>query len=223
MRRILDRRSLTPQNLARRSRIVLDRLRGLDFLSITAAEDVGLDPALAQDSAPSGNKYLVNVLKDLNISSDDSILDIGCGKGSAMRTMLKFPFARVDGVEISERIAGIAARNFRRLNADRSRIFVRNASLFEDYDPYNFVYFYNPFNHSIMSDVMKAVIKSVNRAERELIIVYSTPAAHDVVVGQGVFSQIGAYPYERGNWIAVYSNRFGPDSRVSTSALRQAT
>jgi cyclopropane fatty-acyl-phospholipid synthase-like methyltransferase len=44
-------------------------------------------------------------LADLKINSNDRILDIGCAKGSAIRCMLKFPFAAVDGVEISKELS----------------------------------------------------------------------------------------------------------------------
>jgi cyclopropane fatty-acyl-phospholipid synthase-like methyltransferase len=52
-------------------------------------------------------------LNDLNITANDSIIDIGCGKGSAMLSMLGFPFARVDGVELSQQIGSIAIRNLK--------------------------------------------------------------------------------------------------------------
>lgn len=119
----MNLKSFLPGNLALRSRILLDKFRGLDFLTVILPEDVGLDPKQAYHSSPSGNKYLVNVLNDINISSQDSIIDIGCGKGSAMRMMLKFPFARVHGIELSEHIAAIAVNNFKRLNRSRGRVF----------------------------------------------------------------------------------------------------
>ncbi len=43
----------------------------------------------------SGKKYLINLLNDIDITSKDSIIDIGYGKGSAMRTMLKFKTGQI--------------------------------------------------------------------------------------------------------------------------------
>lgn len=210
--------SFTPRGLASKIRVLLERFRGLDFSTVTSPEDVGLDPMYAYKSSPSGNKYLVNVLNDFNITPQDSIIDIGCGRGSAMRTMLKFPFARVDGIELSEHIAAIAVRNFKRLNANRIRVFVCDASLFQNYDAYSIVYFYNPFPSSTISDVVDALIRSINRSERELVIIYSNAICHDLVVNRGYFQKIGVYPDEWGNGISIYSNRDGGNSRLSANA-----
>jgi len=207
----------TIDTLVRLSRKLLDRFHGLDFLTVVQPEDVGLDPKRAYGYSPSGNKYLVDLLNDFNISSQDSIIDIGCGKGSAMRTMLKFPFARIDGIELSEHIAAIAVRNFKKLNANRIRVFVCDASLFRDYDAYNIVYLNNPFPSSVMSDVIDALIHSIHRSERELVIVYNYATCHDVVVSQGVFAKKGVYPDEWGKGISIYSNRDGGNSRLSAN------
>ena len=217
----MNLKSFTPRNLVYRSRLFIDRLRRLDFMTFIEPEDVGLDPKYTYRSSPSGNKYLVNVLNDLNISAQDSILDIGCGKGSAMRKMLKFPFARIEGIEISEQIAAIATQNFKRLHANRCRIFICDASLFRDYDAYNMVYFYNPFPNSVMSNVIDSLIRSIQSLERELIIVYNNPTCHDIVIGKGVFSKIADYPDEWGNGIFIYSNRDSNNSRLFTNKSRQ--
>lgn len=190
----------------RRVRRLLDSCRGLDFLTPVRQEEVGLDATEVRKSTPSGNRYLANALRQLDITSEDSILDVGCGKGSAMRTMLKFPFARVDGIELAEPIAAIAERNFSRLKADRIRIFVGDASRFSGYDAYNFVYLYNPFSARVMSRVIDALVQSIHRSERDLTIIYNNAVCHDVVVREGVFSRVAFYPSEWGSGISVYSN-----------------
>lgn len=211
----MNLRSLTLHNL----RILIDKYRGLDFLTATESEDVGLDPNCAYRSCPSGNKYLVNVLRELNISEMDSIIDIGCGKGSAMRTMLKFPFARVHGVELSEHIATIAINNFNKLNETRCKVFINDASEFKDYDAYNIVYFYNPFPENIMKHVINNIMQSILRSERELIIIYNNPECNDVITCRGAFCMIGDYPDEWGNGIFIYSNIDDNRSRLRLSRL----
>ncbi|MBP1465519.1 methyltransferase domain-containing protein [Candidatus Chloroploca sp. M-50] len=206
--------SCTPSNLARAVMIFADRLHGLDFLTTLRAEEAGLDPHSAFGSSPSGNKYLKHILTDLKITPKDAILDIGCGKGSALRTMLAFPFVRVDGIELSGKIAAIATRNFKRLNAHRVNVFHGDASMFSGYDAYNIVYLYNPFPVSVMRPVVQALTRSVQEVERELVIIYNNPTCHETVVAQGVFAQKGRYPDQWGNGIALYSNRDGRDSRL---------
>ena len=205
--------------ILRKSRVLLESFQGLDFSSVIQPEEVGLDPNIAFRSSPSGNKYLKNLLKDLKITGEDSIIDVGCGKGSAMRTMLKFPFARVDGLELSEHIANIAIRNFEKLKVNNSRVFICDASVYKDYAAYNMVYFYNPFPGEIMYKVIHELLESLKSLERELIIIYYNPVCHDLFTGQGAFSKIGDYPGEHGNRIYVYSNRDVKDSRSNCSPV----
>lgn len=212
--RFMKFKSLTLGNVMRKSKILLDRFRGLDFLTVIQPEEVGLDSTFVYRSSPSGDEYLESLLVDFNISSKDAIIDIGCGKGSAMRTMLKFPFARVDGLELSDHIASIATRNFERLKANRSRIFIGDASQFTEYDAYNIVYLYNPFPCSVMIDVVDSLIQSINRADRELVIIYNNATCNDVVISNGTFAKMGVYPDKWGNLVSIYSNRKFNNSRL---------
>jgi hypothetical protein len=200
-------RKLTIKNIIRKSSILFDRCRGLDFLTVIQPEEVGLDSSIAARSSPSGNRYLYNLLSDIGITQNDSIIDIGCGKGSAMRTMLKFPFARVDGVEISEHIARIAERNFEKLNENRSRIFNCDASAFQYYVQYNMFYFYNPFPAEIMTKVISNIDHSITGARKAVLIIYNNPICHDLIINQGKFIKMNEYPDEWGNKIYTYSNR----------------
>ena len=219
----MNLKSFSPHNWARLVMILADRVRGLDFLTVIQAREVGLNPNSASPSSPSGNKYLRNVLKDFNITSKDSIIDIGCGKGSAMRTMLEFPFAHIGGIEVSERITKIAVRNFNRLNANRVKVFNCDASVFPNYDDYNLVYLYNPFPSHVMQPVVDALMHSIQRSERELVIIYNNAVCHETIVAHGVFSRKGIYPDKWGNWISIYTNRSDQESRLSANTKMEPT
>lgn len=210
-------KSLKPSNIKMITRILLDRLVGLDFLKTVLSEDVGLNPEIVHRSSPSGNKYLKELLKDFKINSQDSIIDVGCGKGSAMRTMIQFPFKKVDGIELSDTIAKIAQQNFKKLKVKNTNVFIGDASKHKGYDEYNIVYFYNPFPNSVMIDVVNALIDSVEIKKRELIIIYNNPICHDIVVNKDVFKKMGVYPDIWGNGIAIYSNYNLKDSRLANN------
>lgn len=208
-------KSFTFTNIVYHSEILLDSFRGLDFLKAVQPESVGLDSKSAYRSTPSGDKYLKRLLSDFYISQQDSIIDVGCGKGSAVRTMLQFPFKRADGIELSSQIANIAQENFNVLNVlNRCHIFIGDASLFGNYDDYNFVYLYNPFPRTVMVSVIEALIQSLVRIDRELIIIYNNPTCHDVVIANDVFQMIGEYPDSWGHGISIYSNRNHKSSRL---------
>ena len=208
-------RKLSIRNLLYKAKIILDRFRGLDFEVEIQAEEFGYDPKNVDCTSPSGNHYLVQVMHDLNITDKDSIVDVGSGKGSAMRSMLKFPFARVDGVEFSEHIANIAIRNFEKLNVERSAVFICDASTFQHFARYNYIYFYNPFPSEIMVRVMRKINRSIQRTDRKIIIIYNNPIYHEIIIGKKVFSRIAIYPAEWGHQMYIYSNRKGKDSRIN--------
>jgi predicted RNA methylase len=211
----MNRNSFTPRNLNQHLRLLGDSLRGLDFINQVESEEVGLDPRLSHASHPSGNKFLAKILRDMKITEKDSIIDIGCGKGSAMRTMLKFPFARVDGVDIAKQLTDIAERNFKKINDRRVQVFQHDAATFEQYTHYNVIYFYNPFPACIMEQVMQPIIRSARERAEETLIIYNNPTCNEIVVGSGYFSRLFVYPDEWRNGIFIYSNRSGKETRLS--------
>jgi hypothetical protein len=186
-----------------------EKMAGVDFSTVVFPEEIGLDPRHAQLVAPSGNRWLRAVLDELGVCAMDAVLDVGCGKGSAMRVMLEFPFSRVDGVEAAEQIARIARTNFAtlRVSSKRHSVITADASTFTALDHYNFIYFYNPFSCEVMASFMANLRASLTRAPRLVTIVYDNPVCHDTVVEGGVFRKSDRdYPDETGNRIYVYSN-----------------
>tara|TARA_R110002049_G_scaffold288373_1_gene470777 strand:+ start:852 stop:1607 length:756 start_codon:yes stop_codon:yes gene_type:complete len=208
-------RKLTIKALSRKSKLMLERFKGVDFSTVIQPEEVGYDSQVVYRSSPSGNKYLVHLLKDIDIINTDSIIDIGSGKGSAMRSMLKFPFAEVAGVELSEQIAGIAINNFKKLKANRCHVFSCDATAFQNYGRYNMFYFYNPFPADIMSEVICKIDESVRGSDGEILIIYNNPVCHDLIISNGAFSKIKDYPDEWGNQIYLYSNKSLEHSRLN--------
>lgn len=192
-----------------RYRVLRERLRGVDFSTVLQPEDVGLDSIDFRRSSPSGDKYLHNVLKSLSVCANDSIIDIGCGKGSAMKIMLDFPFLRVNGIEISEQIAAIARNNFTKLgiSPNRCKIFTVDASDFKEFDAYNYLYLYNPFSCRIMKNLVGQLCLSIKQSPRKVIIIYNNPVCHSELISNHVFYKVAEYPDKWGNMIFLYINR----------------
>lgn len=196
----------TVDTISRKVKIFTERIRGIDFSTVVEPEELGFDSEKVSHSSPSGNKYLTNVLNDLDITEKDSIVDIGSGKGSAMLTMLKYPFSKVDGIELSNYLAVIATQNFKKLNIEKSHIFNCNATSFKHFDNYNIFYLYNPFPAETMRKVIDNITQSNKNMPGKLRLIYNNPVCHDVIVRQGVFSKTKEYPDEWGNKIYMYSN-----------------
>lgn len=183
--------------------LVRDRARGLDFLRGVEAEEVGLDPSIAFRSSPSGGAVLKRAMKQLAVSPSDRIIDIGCGKGDAIRTLLHFPFAKVDGLELSRELADTARSNFQRLKESRTSIYTGDARTFRGYSQYNFLYMYNPFPDSVMREVL-TVIRSSPPEGHSRTLIYNNPTCHQAVVGEGGFSNWMDLPGRWDHVIRIY-------------------
>lgn len=184
--------------------IFLEKINGLDFSSVIPVKRLGLDESVVGLGSPSNNKYLKQLFEVLNITQKDSILDIGCAKGAAMRCMCKFQFKKIGGIEISDILAKIAQSNFNKLKEHRVEIANTNATSFKNYKDYNFFYLYNPFPKEVMLDVLSQ-IKSQIKNENEIILIYNNPTCHELFLEKDYFL-IAKFPDMWGNGIFVYSN-----------------
>jgi SAM-dependent methyltransferase len=191
------------QSLYRKIEIFLERIRGLDFSKVTPSADLGYDGALVIQCSPSGNRYLSSLLRDFDINSQDNILDIGCGKGSAILRMTKFKFNNVDGIEIAEPNAEVAKANFEKLRLDNVHIYNSDATKFDNYNNYNYFYMYNPFPEIIMQEVISRIVKQIST--KKITIIYNNPVCHKTLISGG-FRLQKVYPDQWGNGINVYTN-----------------
>ncbi|MDP2929831.1 MAG: hypothetical protein Q8O01_07225, partial [Candidatus Omnitrophota bacterium] len=128
--------------------------------------------------------------------------------------MLKFPFSKVDGIELSEQIANIAIKNFKILNFTKSKIFIGNATVFNHYDNYNIFYLYNPFPCKIVSEVIRRLKWSLEKSDREILIIYNNPVCDGLIKKEGFF-KIEEYPNEGKKKIYIYSNKNLAFSRLT--------
>lgn len=181
-----------------------DQIQGLDFLTTIPPSELGFDDSEVFRGSPSGNVYLSRLLSDLNISANDRFLDIGCSKGSAIRCALKYPFQRVDGVEIAPALADIATKNFKKLGKNNVQIFNTDARDFNKYSEYNIFYLYNPCPESILSIILSRINECAY--DREILIIYNNPTCHRLIELNG-FLKVREYPDEWGNGIFIYSNK----------------
>lgn len=188
--------------------LAIDDLRGLDFLRNVEPETVGLDPNLAFHYAPSGKTWLGSVLRGMSISKSDAIVNIGCGKGAAIRVMLDFPFGCVAGVELSTEMAMIARHNFERLHVPEGRVRIHNADAceFDGLDQFNYIYLFNPFPPPVFGRFFGRVSESLIRRPRQLTIIYNNPTCHDQVVSSGQFEKVLEMPADWNNPLFVYKS-----------------
>ncbi len=169
--------------------------RGIDVSSVSV-EALGLKQGRSECYGNSGGPDLDVVLSRLPVSPSEAVLDIGCGKGGAMITLSKYGFARVDGVEISHRLAAIAEKHLARAKIANASVFCCDAADFEDYDPYTVLYMYHPFGDAVLREVLKNLAASLARRPRRLTLLYRNPIYHELIVQAG-FHQTGKFNHLR--------------------------
>jgi hypothetical protein len=103
---------------------------------------------------------LYDVLQKLNIEENDSILDIGSGKGLALTIMNLFPFKQIKGIELSEEDYILSKKNLNILQINTIKVLNINALDYNGYNNFDYLYFYNPFNEIIFEEIIKKINKS---------------------------------------------------------------
>ena len=58
-------------------------------------------------------KHIREIFHVLKINDEDSLLDIGCGKGCVLKEAADYPFKRIAGIDIDSRLIKIARKNFK--------------------------------------------------------------------------------------------------------------
>ena len=149
---------------------------------------------------PSGDKYLVKLLKQLNITSNDRILDIGCGKGSAMLKFLQFPFSVVNGIDIDEENTVDCRDNLFKHRYNDSEVFLGNIEdvKLEKLKQYNYFYMFNPFDSSVMKAFLDKIVNGVR-------IIYKNPVCEKILKEYG-FVEVMSVRDWLGVEIKVYEN-----------------
>ena len=119
--------------------------------------------------------------------------------------MLRFPFATVDGLEVAPELAAVARSNFARLREGRTTIFTADATRFDRYRDYDFIYLYSPFPAAVMTQCIARIVESIDERPRPVTILYVNTYCHDQLVATGrvTFEPMGQTPY--GNDIKLYS------------------
>jgi predicted RNA methylase len=129
------------------------------------------------------------VMRKLEPSETDALLDMGCGAGRAICVAAQYPFSRVIGIEIDQRLCALAERNARRLRryAVRPEIVCTDAAEYRVPDDITVVFFYNPFWGEVFKTALTRVLESFDRAPRRLQLAYANPREHELIASMRRF------------------------------------
>lgn len=153
-----------------------DRHYGTDFSGRLYWDEIGTSRERANDYSPSPDK-LVKALDKMRIKGDDAILDMGCGKGFAMYIMSKYPFGKIGGVELSEKLCYVANMNLGRVMPKGLdwEVIQCDAGNWNGYSEYNIYYIYNSFPEEVMEEVKHNIDDSFHIKPRKITVLYLFP------------------------------------------------
>lgn len=152
---------------------LLEKPRGLDF-TMRDMSPAAASHGLCHGYSKTDEKHLKEIFAALSFTGEERLLDIGCGKGVVLRAAAGYPFAKVAGIEIDERLAAIAVKIFKILNIeDKVECICADAAEFDDYDSYNVFFLFNPFPEIVMEQVIDKLLKTA--AKNPVTIIYHNP------------------------------------------------
>jgi len=162
-------------------------------------------------SSSSRGRKIRKIFDQLMINENDSIIDVGCGKGRAMYLMRKYPFRKIDGIEMDSYLSNIAVKNFKTLKENRVTVFNTDAINFSNYKDYNYYYLYNPFSVEILQKVIFKIKDSLEEVPRGITIIYVNPVWNNCMLNNG-FIKISESIDEFRNEIFIYKSNLADTS-----------
>src|ERR1700730_12933596 len=175
--------------------IWFDRRFGVDTLETTSDRALPAVP-FGTRYQPTKIKRLRKIFGELRVSYQDFIfLDIGSGKGRVLLLASEFPFKRIIGVEFLPELHSIAEKNMRayRSTTQKCRTVESHCCDATVYrmPPENTVLFLsNPFEHPIVSSLMRNLRESLQNYPRQFYLVYHNPVCHDLVIESGFLEAV---------------------------------
>lgn len=171
-------------------RLFPDFVRGIDYSSELLWDD-SLMEEHSRYSMSTGKlcRTVKGYLNDKDIS-DDSVIDIGCGKGKMLEFFGKFSnrqgirFKHVAGVDFSQELCEIAEKNMRKVGVC-CNIYCSDAAEFDGYANYTYFYMFNPMKGELLRKTMRKVKQSVVEKPRKIHIIYCNPWSQNILLDEG--------------------------------------
>lgn len=168
----------------------LERRAGIRTEGHFTPEELGLSPDNQQRYQPSSWLALRRLLPPSDVQPSEVFIDFGSGMGRIVyQAAARYPFCRVIGVELSERLHAVAQDNIERtrerLRCQDVQLVLADALTYEIPDDVTVVYLGNPFTGSIFESVVRRLVESVERNPRRLRVLYFNPVEEKLLLAAG--------------------------------------
>jgi precorrin-6B methylase 2 len=168
----------------------LERRAGIRTFGFYTPEELGYSSEHRVRYMPARWLALWRLIPRNDVTQEDVFVDFGCGMGRVLyQAAVRYPFRRVNGVEMSERLAVVARDNIERtrhkLLCQDVRVVVSDALDYELPDDATIAFFFNPFTGPIFTSVLERLMASLERNPRRVRIVYQNPIEQQMLLDAG--------------------------------------
>src|SRR5208283_1846153 len=191
-------RSTTKRILSSFSDYLFDLKYGIDTFSWVELDDLKIDhnkKKRAKMYQPTCTIPLRQLLKELNIPRGKVFVDLGCGKGIVLLVASEFGFKEARGIEISPVLSDIANKNCaiykEKTKTGTGFIILRSDVI--DYglnDDEDVFYLFNPFDEYVLKQVLNKIAASLQRRNREIMIIYRNAVHESIIEKNGNFTKL---------------------------------
>lgn len=111
------------------------------------------------------------------LSKNDVVIDFGSGKGRVDFYLAYYLKCHMIGVEYDNRLFQRAISNLKDAKSkSRVEFVLKNASEYEIPDNAKALYFFNPFNVSVLIDVINDLKESIKKNKRNVLLIFYYPS-----------------------------------------------
>jgi len=157
--------------------------------SLKSLKKKGIDITHATIYMPVSYDLLEQFFEEIKLSSFTHFLDIGCGKARAMCVAAAYGVKKISGIELSKELYNSAKENIAvtklKYPSTNFKIYNNDAFYFEIEQDVDCIFFFNPFDETIMSGVMENIEISLETNPRVMTIVYINPLEKHVLLDWG--------------------------------------
>jgi hypothetical protein len=168
---------------------LVDKIEGIDTTGYISYSELGINNPTGYQYGPGGWWDLEMALGQ-KVSVNDIFIDFGSGKGRMVYLAARnYPFKKVIGVEITEKLNNIAKKNIeknlRKLRCKNVQLVTSDVTNYVIPNDVTVVYVYDPFVPTVFVDLMKRLRTSLNLYPREMKIIYRNPVMHGWLIENG--------------------------------------
>jgi predicted RNA methylase len=171
---------------------IVDRARERQ-LNIRTTGSVEIDQPDAVRYACFAHRSVEKILDGLQLTDDDTFVDIGCGKGRVVCCAARRNVREVVGVEIDSELCRLARQNAEQIRGRCAPIrIVNNPAQDFDYREGTVMFLFNPFGQTTLRAVIESIRRSISAEPRSVRLAYVNPLHERVIADAGGFE-----PYDR--------------------------